>query len=61
MTKNRDVPTATLGDRLHTLAKARIASISGVSSVDFLWTCFQSAPVNKKTYTNRVYQMEYQR
>ena len=49
MTKTHDVPEATLGDRLHTLAKAGIASIPYVgAAASELFTVILAPPLEKR-------------
>lgn len=49
MTKTHDVPDATLGDRLHTLAKAGIASIPVVgAAASELFTVILAPPLEKR-------------
>ena len=49
MTKTHDVPEATLGDRLHTLAKAGIASIPVVgAAASELFTVILAPPLEKR-------------
>lgn len=49
MAKNHDVPEATLGDRLHTLAKAGIASIPVVgAAASELFTVILAPPLEKR-------------
>ena len=66
MTKTHDVPETTLGDRLHTLAEAGIASIPVVgAAASELFTVILVPPLEKrrverKVVANRVFQMEHQ-
>ena len=49
MTKTHDVPEATLGDRLHTLAKAGIASIPVIgAAASELFTVTLAPPLEKR-------------